>query len=115
MQHDRDFLPWAAPATLYEADGTPQNLPRGHVLSCTEASSLFGAAFDHSAVYVVADGGRVRCVVDDFTADENGLNWTFSGRPCPRGHIAPRKRRAEPRGSECQSCRRQQPSRRKAR
>lgn len=99
-------LPWAAPALLCGEDGTLQRLSTGTVLTAEEAAQIFGRSHDPSASYIVSDDGMARRVVDEETAETNGLRWTFSGVTCPQGHLTTRRRRNDPRrGSECKSCR----------
>lgn len=100
----RDALPWAAHALIFDNGDAPRRLPRGHVLSPVEAEALFGHHYDHSATYIVCSGSMARRIVDQDAAKLNGLNWTFSGQVCSRGHVAPRKMRPDPRGSECCLC-----------
>ena len=103
---NRDALPWAAPAVLCRDDGTVTRFPKGTTVPTHDAAALFGEHFDPVATYIVADDFMTRRVVDEDTATANGLRWTFTGVPCANGHIAPRKLRSEPRGSECMACRR---------
>lgn len=101
---NRNVLPWACPAVLFGNDGTTLRLPVGTVLSAAEAEVLFGHHYDRSATYIVSSGGLARRIVDQDAAKLNGLNWTFSGQACSRSHVAPRKMRPDPRGSECCLC-----------
>lgn len=101
----KDQLPWVAPAVTV-VDDIPLRLPVGTVLTAEEAVQIFGHAYDPTAVYIVADGSVARRVVDEHEADANGLNWTFSGVACPRGHLTTRRLRNDGRrGGECKACR----------
>ena len=99
-----DTLPYAVPCSL----------PVG-ALDAGTAEDLFQSHFDPHGTYSVASDGFARLHTSEQTAEYASLGHYYQGRACNQNHITTRRKRRNKPLTECDECRRQAKSRKKAR